>query len=655
MGVMSSGPLWAPSASRVATTRLDAFRHTLNAAHELNLVDSDELQRWSLDHPGPFWAAVWETGGVIGHQGETAFVPGDPDDPLRTAAWFPQAQLNVAETLLAGPTDGSQPAILFEREDGRRRQLSWEQLRSATASLAAHFRQLGIGRGDCIAAWMPNLPETVVTMLAAATVGATFTSTSADFGVTGVIDRFGQVEPVVLIAADGYTYSGKRFDCLERLDEIRSQLPSLRDVIIVGNLDDEPTRPGCTTWAQATATPNAARPFERFNFDQPLYILYSSGTTGKPKCIVHRAGGVLLMHLKEQQLASDIRAGDRVLYVTTCGWMMWNWLVSVLASHATIVLYEGNIAHPGPERAFDIAQRYDLTFLGLGAKFIDACRLAGLRPRDTHRLPSLRTVNSTGSPLADDGFRWVYDAVSPDVHLQSMSGGTDLCGCFVGGDPTRAVYVGEIQRPSLGLAVDVFDDEGQPLRDGTKGELVCTNAFPSVPLGFLGDANGERFHNAYFARFPGVWAHGDFAAWTPTGGVVIYGRSDATLNANGVRIGTAELYAQVEQVPGVVEALAVGQLWENDTRIVLFVRLADGVELTDDLQQSIRSRLRTNCSPRHVPARIAAVTDIPRTRSGKITELAVGDVVNGRVVRNTEALANPEALDQFRNRAELAQ
>ncbi len=650
-------PLWTPSPSRVASSRLDGFRHSVNAPNDLRLVDSRALHRWSLEQPDAFWSAIWDNCGVVGNKGVVALVSGDVSDPLRTSRFFPQAKLNFAENLLVGPADQSEPAIVFEREDGQRRQFSWEQLRWNVASLVAHFRELGVGPGDTVAAWMPNLPETVITMLAAATIGATFTSTSADFGVAGVVDRFGQVRPVVLVAADGYSYGGKRFDCLDRLGEIHASLADLREVIVVGNLSDHPKLPAIgnvVSWATATSKLTSELDFERFDFDHPLYILYSSGTTGKPKCIVHRAGGVLLMHVKEQQLATDIREGDRVLYVTTCGWMMWNWLTTVLASKATIILYEGSLFHPGSSRLFDVAQRYNVTLLGVSAKYIDSCRKEGLRPRDTHSLAALRTICSTGSSLVPDGFVYVYDAIASDVHLQSMSGGTDLCGCFVGGDPTQPVYAGEIQGPSLGLAVDVFDDEGRSLPADHKGELVCTQPFPSVPLYFLGDADGVRFHNAYFDRFPGIWNHGDFAAWTPNGGMVIHGRSDATLNASGVRIGTAEIYEQVEQFPQVLEAIAVGQEWDNDTRIVLFVRLANGIELTDNLQAEIRGRLRINCSPRHVPARIVAVNDVPRTRSGKITELAVADVVNGRPVRNTEAMANPEALAEFIGRVELA-
>ena len=647
-------PLWTPSPDRIAASGLDSFRVSVNARYDLALAESDELHAWSLAQPEQFWDTVWDVCGIIGDKGTTVI---DAKGFLDTR-FFPEASLNFAENLSVGPADQSEIAIVFEREDGLRRRLTWEQLRWAVASLAAEFRRLGVQPGERVAAWMPNLPETIITMLAASSVGAVFTSTSSDFGTAGVVDRFSQVDPVVLVAADGYLYNGKRFECLERLAEIERQLPTLREVIVVGNLTETPLTAGinkAVTWADAVAPHgNAQLRFERLPFDHPLYILYSSGTTGKPKCIEHRQGGILLMHRKEQQLQCDIRPGDVVFYFTTCGWMMWNWLASVLAAKATIVLFDGSPFHPGPAALFDLAQRHEFTFMGVSAKWIDACRKAELRPIHTHQLGSVRTLGSTGSPLSDDSFQYVYDAVANDVHLQSMSGGTDLCGCLVGGDVTKPVYIGELQRPALGMAMDVYGINGESLGAGVKGELVCTKPFPSVPLSFLNDPDGSRFHDAYFDRFPGVWAQGDFAAWTEHGGMILYGRSDATLNAGGVRIGTAEIYREVENFPEVIEAIAVGQEWDDDTRIVMFVKMADGATLTPELEAAIRKRLRDNTTPRHVPARIVAVADIPRTRSNKITELAVADIVNGREVRNKEALANPEALDLFRNRPELA-
>jgi acetoacetyl-CoA synthetase len=651
-GDVSAKPLWTPTG--VETTRMDAFRHTVAARFEADVPDSVALHRWSVEHPGLFWDAVWDDGGVVGAKGDIAYDAGD--GAITGARFFPDARLNFAENLLVGPRDAGEIAVFFFGEDGARRQLSWEQLRANVAATAAALRASGVEKGDRIAAWMPNLPETLVMMLAATAIGAVFSSTSADFGVSGVVDRFGQIAPGVLLASDGYTYGGQRFDCLARLAEIRAALPSVRETVVVGNLADDPDLSGISgarSFADYTAAHGDAEPaFEPLPFDHPGFILYSSGTTGVPKCIVHRAGGVLLMHVKEHQLHCDVKPSDRVFYFTTCGWMMWNWLTSALASKAGIVLFDGNPVFPGPAALFDVADRYDVTLFGTSAKFLDGARKAGVAPRRTHRLTSLRTITSTGSPLAPEGFEYLYEHVKADVHLASISGGTDLCGCFVGGDPTRPVWAGEIQGPMLGMAVDVYDDAGQPLPQGT-GELVCTQPFPSQPLGFWGDVDACRYHAAYYERFPGVWAHGDFASWTEHGGLVIHGRSDSTLNAAGVRIGTAEIYRQVEQLDEIAEAIAVGQEWDGDTRIVLFVKMAAGHELTDDVQAEIRRRLRTNSSPRHVPARIVAVADIPRTRSGKITELAVADVVNGRPVRNVEALANPEALALYENVPEL--
>ena len=650
-------PLWTPLPERVAATRMDAFRRSVADEHP-EVVDSVALHDWSVRNPGEFWQRMWAAADVVGDPGPVAFDVGDGS--VRGARFFPQSSVSYAENALAERAGAGDDAIVAFTEAGDRRSVTWQELRAEVAALAAAFVADGVQAGDRVAAYMPNVTETIVTFLAANAIGATFTSTSSDFGVAGVVDRFGQTAPTVLVAADGYRYGGKEFDCLPRIAEAVAQLPSVRRTVVVGVLSASPDItdiPSGVRWRDYVGPhAGAALTFTRLPGDHPVYILYSSGTTGKPKCITHRALGVLLMHLKEHQLHCDIRAGDRVLYFTTCGWMMWNWLVSVLASGATAVLFDGNPAHPSPSVLLDLAEQERLTLLGVSAKYIDSVAKAGVRPVDTHRLTALRTVCSTGSPLSDESFRWVYDAVRPDVHLASISGGTDLCGCFVGGDPTRPVYAGEIQGPALGMAVAVYDTDGTPITEPErKGELVCTLPFPSVPVGFWGDdEQGSKFAAAYFDRFPGVWAHGDFASWTERGGMVIHGRSDATLNAGGVRIGTAEIYAQVEQIPNVVEAIAVGQEWDDDTRIVLFVRLVDGVLLTDALQAEIRSRLRANASPRHVPARIVQVTDVPRTRSNKISELAVADVVNGREVRNAEALANPECLVQYRARPELA-
>ncbi len=636
---------------------MDRFRRRVAAEHP-EVVDTIALHEWSVRDPGGFWQHVWHDCGVVGDPGPIVFQPGAGGD-VRTGRFFPEAQLSYAENVLAERAGANAEAIIAVTENGDRRVTTWVELRAAVAAMAAALTADGVQPGDRVAAYMPHVTETLIAFLAANAIGATFTSTSSDFGTAGVVDRFGQTEPTVLVAADGYRYSGKSFDCLGRIAEISAELPTLRRTVVVGVLSAEPDVAAIANGVRWTdyLAPHRGAPltFRRVPGDHPVYILYSSGTTGKPKCITHRALGVLLMHLKEHQLHCDIRPGDRVLYFTTCGWVMWNWLASGPASGATIVLFDGNPFHPEASILFDIAESERLTLLGVSAKYIDSVGKAGLRPRDTHDLSALRTVCSTGSPLSDDGFHWIYDAVKPDVHLASISGGTDLAGCFVGGDPTRPVYMGEIQGPALAMAVEVYDIDGNRVTaPGVKGELVCTLPFPSMPVSFWGDSDGSKYSAAYFERFPGIWAHGDFASWTEQGGMVIHGRSDATLNAGGVRIGTAEVYAQVERVPGVIEAVAIGQEWDGDTRIVLFVRLADGLALTDELQAEIKRVLRVNASPRHVPARIVQVSDIPRTRSNKISELAVADVVNGREVRNTEALANPEALAEFRERPELS-
>jgi acetoacetyl-CoA synthetase len=602
---------------------------------------------------------VFDFCGVVGEPGAAAVVPGAS---MLDDQWFPDARLNVVDTLLAqrGPSD----AVVALDELGRRTALSWDALRAEVASVAAVLVDEGVGVGDRVAAWLPNGIHAIITMLATASLGAVYSSTSPDFGVAGVVDRFEQIEPKVLVAADGYHYGGKPFDCLVRLAEIVEALPSVTRVVVVNHLDDDETIRAHSSYRSEWSLWTAWSKFHRgaelvtvpLPFDHPWYVLFSSGTTGKPKCIVHRAGGVLLKHLEEQQLQSDVGSGDRVLYFTTTGWMMWNWLASMLGSGATAILYDGSPFHPSGNVLFDIAEREGVTLFGVSAKFLDACAKASLSPMQSHDLTSVRTICSTGSPLSPEGFRYVYEHIKTDVHLASISGGTDLCGCFVGGDPTGPVFAGQIQRPNLGMAVAVFGETGQPLdASGGAGELVCTQSFPSMPIGFWNDPDGSRYRSAYFAKFSGVWAHGDFASWTNEGGMVVHGRSDTTLNPGGVRIGTAEIYRVVEQIPEVVESLVFGQSWDGDTRIVLLVRLAESAALSDDMRADIRKRIRVGCTPRHVPAVIAAVVDLPRTRSGKLVELAVADVVHGRAIRNTEAIANPEALAAIASLPELTQ
>ncbi len=641
-------PLWTPSDDRRREARLTRFRDRVG--HEL--TSFDELHRWSIDEREAFWAAVWDFAGVVGSRGPRTSVD---REAMPGARFFPDATLNYAENLLRRGDDA--PAIIASSEGATDRVLSWRELRAEVGRVAAALRDDGVGPDDRVVVWLPHIPEAVIVFLAAASIGATFSSCSPDFGAQGVLDRFGQIEPTVLVAADGYRYGGKAFDRRHELGEIQRGLPTLRRTVLVGHLDCDAVAADASRYADwISSYPATTGPdFVALPFDHPLSVLYSSGTTGVPKCIVHRAGGVLLKHLAEQQLQCDVRADDRVLYFTTAGWMMWNWLVGALASEATIVLVDGSPFHPDSNRLFATVERYDATLLGVGAKFLDALRKEGARPRDHSDLSCLRTICSTGSPLVAEGFSYVYEAVAPDVHLASISGGTDLCGCLVMGDPTRPVFAGEIQGAALGVAVDIFDDAGEPALVGATGELVATAPFPSMPLRFGNDPDGSRYRSAYFDRFPGVWAHGDFARRTPNGGFVITGRSDATLNPGGVRIGTAEIYRAVEALPEVLEALAIGQPWDDDVRVVLFLRLVEGRRLDPDLEQRVRSVVRSACTPRHVPARIVEVADLPRTRSGKLAELAVADIVAGRRVRNTEALANAESLDLFKNLAALAE
>ncbi|TJW59546.1 MAG: acetoacetate--CoA ligase, partial [Mesorhizobium sp.] len=553
---------------------------------------------------------------------------------------------------------GSGDAIVFRGEDKVERRLSWNELNALTSRLQQLFLSLKVKKGDRIAAMMPNMPETVAAMLAAASIGAVWSSCSPDFGEQGVLDRFGQIEPVVFIAPDGYWYNGKAIEVADKVRAVAARLASVRKVLIVdylGTSADVAATIDKADALEAALSSFVAKPvsFERLPFAHPLYILFSSGTTGIPKCIVHSAGGTLIQHVKEQRLHAGLLDGDRLFYFTTCGWMMWNWLVSGLASGATLLLYDGSPFYPDGNALFDFADAEKMTYFGTSAKFIDSVRKAGLKPIGTHDLSSVRTISSTGSPLSPEDFRFVYDGIKTDVHLASISGGTDIVSCFVLGVPIEPVWSGEIQGPGLGLAVDVWNDDGRPVRQ-EKGELVCAKAFPAMPIGFWNDPEDKKYRAAYFERFDNVWCHGDFAEWTAHGGMIIHGRSDATLNPGGVRIGTAEIYNQVEQMPEILEALCIGQDFDNDVRVVLFVRLAAGVKLDEDLEKRIRAKIRTGASPRHVPAKIVAVTDIPRTKSGKITELAVRDVVHGRAIKNKEALANPEALELFRNLPQLA-
>jgi acetoacetyl-CoA synthetase len=659
-------PLWTPPPERIARANLTAFIQHIKERQPAGagaVRDYPSLYRWSVERPDAFWPEVWRFCGVVAEQRQGRD-PWDqvviglnrmaPPDPELGPRWFPGVRLNFAENLLRYNDD--QPAIVFWNEGGRQRELSYRELNATVARVAQALADEGITIGNRVAGFLPNLPETVIAMLATTSLGAIWSSCSPDFGAGGVLDRFGQIQPKVLFCADGYRYAGKEIDSLTRVREVRDRIPEIQRVVVVPYLREHPRISDIAAarlWGDWIALRPSAPPPVRLPFDHPIYIMYSSGTTGLPKCMVHGAGGTLLQHLKELVLHTNLRRDDRIFYFTTCGWMMWNWLVSSLAVGATVVLYDGAPLSP-PTMLWDMAAEEGITIFGTSAKYLALSEKEGLEPARTHDLRALRAILSTGSPLSSGSFDFVYQKIKSDVHLASISGGTDIVSCFALGNPIAPVWRGELQTRGLGMRVEVFDERGRPIRE-QEGELVCTRPFPSMPVAFWGDPTGAKYRQAYFEHFPSVWRHGDWARLTEHDGLIILGRSDATLNPGGVRIGTAEIYRQVEAIPEVLESLVVGQDWQGDVRIVLFVRLRDGVGLTDDLARRIKQRIREFASPHHVPRKIVAVADIPRTISGKITELAVRDMIHGRPVHNRDALANPAALELFRDLAELQQ
>ena len=641
--------LWTPSQDRIDNSHITSFIDELNNRFGLSLEpDFFALQEWAVSGPENFWSCVWDFCGVLASEKGNRVLA--DADRFPGARWFPDSRLNFAENLLKYRDE--KPALVSLLENGERRELSYADLYENVSKLASSMRSQGVVAGDRVAGFMPNIIEAVIAMLATSSIGAIWSSCSPDFGISGVLDRFSQIQPKLIFAADGYFYNGKTCDSLETLKGITEQIDRIEKVVVVPVLKEQPDLgqiPGAILFEHYLDEHASGLHFEQLPFNHPLYVMYSSGTTGMPKCIVHGAGGTLLQHLKEHQLHADLKRDDVFFYFTTCGWMMWNWLVTGLATGATLVLFDGSPFANSGQVLLDAIDGEGITVFGTSAKYISALEKAGHQPRKTHRLNSLKTILSTGSPLSQESFEYIYREFKQDLCLSSISGGTDIISCFVGGCPILPVHIGEIQAPGLGMALDIWNDEGKPVV-GEKGELVCTQPFPSCPIGFWNDEDGSKFHKAYFEKYPRVWAQGDYAEISRHGGYIIHGRSDAVLNPGGVRIGTAEIYRQIERIEEVLESVVIGQQWEDDVRVVLFVVLRPGLTLDEALCDRMRRLIRANASPRHVPAKILQVGDIPRTRNGKIAELAVNDVIHGRPVKNTDALANPESLEFYRDR-----
>ncbi len=646
-------PLWRPSESRVRKANLTAFTRVAEKEWGKKFPNFKSLYRWSIEDPEEFWVSLWNFCDVVASR-KWDRVLADADR-MPGSKWFEGARLNFAENLLR--RRDQQPALIFRSERGERREISYAQLYNDTARLAHSLKSLGVTQGDRVVGFLPNIPETIIAMLATTALGAIWSSCSPEFGLQGALDRFGQITPKVLFTAEGYAYNGKAIDSLKRVGGMARKIPTLKNVVVIPYLETSPSIseiPNAISWRELVSGEAVELQFEQFPFSHPAYILYSSGTTGAPKCIVHGGGGALLQHLKEHRLHADLKVGERIFYFTTCGWMMWNWMVSALASEATIILYEGSPMFPTPQVLFDIAAEEQINVFGTSAGYLSAIQKARLELHRTHDLSALKAILSTGSPLAPRTFDYVYEKIKADLQLASISGGTDIVASFAGGNPTGAVYRGELQTRTLGMKVEIFNEKGQSIR-GQKGELVCTAPFPSIPVGFWDDAGEKKFRAAYFEHYPNVWRHGDYAELTEHDGMIIYGRSDAVLNPHGVRIGTAEIYRQVDELDEVLEGLVVGQEWEGDVRIVLFVLLRPGLILDERLSQKINDQIRINASLRHVPAKVIQVPDIPRTQSGKIVELAVREVIHNRPIDNQvkAALANPQALEFFKDLKEL--
>ena len=641
--------LWRPSSKIKEESNLNQFiKNFVDEFKNQSDVKYEELWKWSIEKPEKFWDSIWDYSNVLGEKGDILL---KDKDKMPGARFFPNAKLNYTENVLKNKNEPL--AIISEREDGLKSKISTLELKDKVLKLAGWLKENGISKGDRVCAYMPNCPETIITMLATASLGAVFSSCSTDFGVAGVLDRFQQIEPKILVTVDGYLYNGKAIERHEEVHQIVQGLNTLQNVLILKYLNENHLKYSFSY--KDFDSVYRSKPLENFtkvNFNDPLYIVFSSGTTGAPKCIVHGVGGVLLQHAKEHKLHANIHKGDRVFYFSTCGWMMWNWLLGALFSEATIILYEGSPFYGGPNKLWDLAEKEKINLFGTSAKYIDAVRKSGYKPNKKNQLKFLKCLCSTGSPLSPESFDFINKFISSEMQIGSISGGTDILSCFVLNNPLDEVISGEIQCRGLGMAVDVFDEEGNSVTD-TPGELVCTKPFPSMPIMFWNDPDGKKYQEAYFDYYPNVWRHGDWTKLTKRGTLVIFGRSDATLNPGGVRIGTAEIYKVVESFEQILESIVIGQEWEDDIRIVLFVKLKEKASLDEKLKTEIKNKLRQLVSPRHVPAKIISVADIPRTRSGKITELAVRDVIHGKKIKNIEALSNPEALDLFKDLSEL--